>query len=229
MERITKVARKLGFTLIELLVVIAIIAILAAMLLPALAKAREKARQASCMSNLKQLGLGLIMYTSDSDSCYVNKCTSRNSADMSEYWYEVVKGYFVDTNVLKCPNYAWTGAKCACGGSEDRARRPSYDMPCSGGGAASTVGMINLTVHRKEPEVVVPSSTIYISDLFCSATTMNMGITGDGVEARMLVFVTTDPSQQSMRHSGGFNALWTDGHVDWKNYPKYAYWTIVQD
>jgi prepilin-type N-terminal cleavage/methylation domain-containing protein/prepilin-type processing-associated H-X9-DG protein len=58
-----------GFTLIELLVVIAIIAILAAILFPVFARAREKARQANCLSNCKQLGLGNLMYAQDYDEC----------------------------------------------------------------------------------------------------------------------------------------------------------------
>ncbi len=63
-------SRRLAFTLIELLVVIAIIAILAAILFPVFARAREKARQSSCASNLKQLALGLMQYAQDYDETY---------------------------------------------------------------------------------------------------------------------------------------------------------------
>jgi len=59
-----------GFTLIELLVVIAIIAILAAILFPVFAQAREKARQASCLSNIKQIALGTMMYIQDNDEAF---------------------------------------------------------------------------------------------------------------------------------------------------------------
>src|SRR6266699_2776893 len=62
--------KRTGFTLIELLVVIAIIAILAAILFPVFAQAREKARQATCLSNFKQIGLGVMMYVQDWDETY---------------------------------------------------------------------------------------------------------------------------------------------------------------
>jgi len=63
--------RTKGFTLIELLVVIAIIAILAAILFPVFARAREKARQTSCLNNVKEMGLAAVMYSSDFDESLV--------------------------------------------------------------------------------------------------------------------------------------------------------------
>src|ERR1019366_6127812 len=63
-------AKRFAFTLIELLVVIAIIGILAAILFPVFASARDKARQASCASNLKQIGLGMLQYVQDNDEVY---------------------------------------------------------------------------------------------------------------------------------------------------------------
>src|SRR5207249_4382724 len=69
-ERSMLTTRKTAFTLIELLVVIAIIAILAAILFPVFAQAREKARQAGCLSNLKQIGTATMLYVQDYDETY---------------------------------------------------------------------------------------------------------------------------------------------------------------
>ena len=76
---------KKSFTLIELLVVIAIIAILAAMLLPALAKAREKARSISCVSNLKNIATFLTMYVNDNNDSLVSNCAQSSTAAWTTY------------------------------------------------------------------------------------------------------------------------------------------------
>ncbi len=89
-----------GFTLIELLVVIAIIAILAAILFPVFAQAREKARQASCQSNLKQLGAALMQYVQDYDETYPQGC----QGDFQNAWPTSVQPYVKSLQVFRCPS-----------------------------------------------------------------------------------------------------------------------------
>ena len=95
-----------AFTLIELLVVIAIIAILAAILFPVFAQAREKARQASCMSNLKQLGLAELQYVQDYDEktsgSYDN--TSIGGVNQRIYYSEMIFPYSKSTGINYCPD-----------------------------------------------------------------------------------------------------------------------------
>jgi prepilin-type N-terminal cleavage/methylation domain-containing protein/prepilin-type processing-associated H-X9-DG protein len=104
-----KLSKALGFTLVELLVVIAIIAILSAILFPVFAAAREKARQASCASNEKQLGIAFTQYAQDYDEYFpmgydTNPCGSDNCWYPGRGWGGMVYSYVKSLKVYECPD-----------------------------------------------------------------------------------------------------------------------------
>ncbi|RYX85947.1 DUF1559 domain-containing protein [bacterium] len=116
---------KSAFTLIELLVVIAIIAILAAILFPVFARARENARKASCMSNLKQIGLGLMQYSQDYDEKFPNNGQYGTGSTGNNYatnnngnWMRGVQPYIKSWQIFLCPS-ATTGGGLAPNGNSD--------------------------------------------------------------------------------------------------------------
>lgn len=99
--------RKRAFTLIELLVVIAIIAILSAILFPVFSRARENARRTSCLSNLKQIGLGYMMYIQDYDGWYPANFTqsfSTPAGNREIFYYSAVMPYLQSKQVWYCPS-----------------------------------------------------------------------------------------------------------------------------
>lgn len=109
-----KVATKHGFTLIELLVVIAVIALLAAILFPVFARARDNARRGTCISNIKQVGLGVLQYTQDYDERYPPLVTGwpTNTPgadgkiywDQAHFWEQIIFPYVKSHQIFFCPS-----------------------------------------------------------------------------------------------------------------------------
>jgi prepilin-type N-terminal cleavage/methylation domain-containing protein/prepilin-type processing-associated H-X9-DG protein len=144
-----------AFTLIELLVVIAIIAILAAILFPVFAQAREKARQAACLSNTKQLGLAFNMYIQDYDGTYPlslhnSGCGISNPFDRNWAWQGRIEPYVKNADVFVCPSghntknekyYMKVGnpqvSRFGFSYKPNRAVMPQFSQVCGGGGVVS--------------------------------------------------------------------------------------------
>ncbi len=127
-----------AFTLIELLVVIAIIAILAAILFPVFARARENARRSSCMSNLKQLGLGMMQYTQDYDekypcpgeTSYNGENRNNDGSAKQASWRQKIYPYVKSTQLFSCPSNTHN-ADIADVGAPGVAGSPVPQMPVS--------------------------------------------------------------------------------------------------
>ena len=112
------IINRLGFTLIELLVVVAIIALLVSILVPSLTKAREQAKMVVCLSNERQMGLGMTMYANDNSGWYPPHIFSDKPAHSYFAWYKedggyqnmglvATGGYHTDLNALFCPTQRW--------------------------------------------------------------------------------------------------------------------------
>ncbi len=151
--------RQRAFTLIELLVVIAIIAILAAILFPVFAQAREKSRQAVCLSNTKQMGLALTMYAQDFDETL--PMGGNGGPDRQNRWYHWIAAYQKSRGINICP-------------SAPNQKSGDYDV----GGYGCNINLMgwgDYPVHKGAPpgrrlqEITDPAGTFVISD--CSQCT----------------------------------------------------------
>lgn len=191
--------RRKGFTLIELLVVIAIIAILAAILFPVFARAREKARQTSCLSNLKQLGLAFMSYTQDYDERM--PLAPDAGALSSHWWHHSLVPYIRNEQIYKCPSdntltYAY--------GYNYRHLRTNAST-----GAGISIAQIDRPAERY---MMMDGRTRLVYCVFCWPNPENEGPNGDNWYIRA-------------RHNDGANVAFCDGHAKWLSNTTIVNWS----
>ena len=201
--------RSRGFTLIELLVVIAIIAILAAILFPVFARAREKARQTNCLSNVKQIMLGVLMYAQDYDEMLPNEQYNRGGGG-NEYlvdssWRGVIFPYVNNAQLFICPSHTPDTSTYALfdGRWNDQKMRGSYAINDWHQDSGSPTPPQNQPLAR----VIAPSSTIFILESTGSPDDICPAGNEHGQMPQMA---------SATRHNQGANYGFVDGHAKWQ-------------
>lgn len=203
-----------GFTLIELLVVIAIIAILAAILFPVFAKAREKARQTSCLSNLKQLGTAVMMYAQDYDETLPMGLMMNMPAGAS-YINARLEPYTKSRQIWTCPN----SASLTCCAGTFGALRYGWNMmyagmPCCDNNGYGSNHELSLGKITRPAQFILMGDSASANDRDAQAPA---GFSVCGCAAYIGVYPWPNPTtiRFSSRHNDGANMLLADGHAKW--------------
>ncbi len=208
------VNRKQAFTLIELLVVIAIIAILAAILFPVFATAREKARQSTCQSNLKQIGMGMAQYVQDYDETFISGLNGIGMWGATQInVLEVITPYIKAPNVFACPSNPVSDN--AMNYATNQYGKASY-IVCRQLFSTS-YGAPHLMSFIQEP-----SNKLMVTETVAYAG--GSGVNGAGDTAVGDFYLSQTPAQSAANyqdpwknmfagHNGMMNVLFCDGHV----------------